>query len=119
MMKEASMHSNLFWTRAGFLLGSIPFSLLLGKLVVKKDIRNVGDGTPGGANAIRAGGLIMGISAIMLDIGKGFIPVFLTQVYGLTNWSMILICLAPIFGHAFSRFMRFKGGKALGTTAGV
>jgi glycerol-3-phosphate acyltransferase PlsY len=107
------------WTLAGFILGSIPFSLLMGKLLAHKDIRTVGDGNPGGANAIRAGGLKAGIPAMILDIGKGFLPVYLAQRSSLTGWSLIPVCLAPIFSHAFSPFLRFHGGKALGATAGA
>jgi acyl phosphate:glycerol-3-phosphate acyltransferase len=109
----------LFWTLVGFLLGAVPFSLLMGKLFANKDIRTVGDGNPGGANAIKAGGLKAGIPAILLDIGKGFLPVYLAQKYGLAGWSLIPVCLAPILGHAFSPFLHFRGGKALGPTAGA
>jgi len=109
----------LIWTLAGFVLGSIPFSLLMGKLLAHKDIRTVGDGNPGGANAIKAGGLKAGIPAMILDIGKGFLPVYLAQKYGLAGWSLVPVCLAPILGHAFSPFLRFRGGKALGPTAGA
>jgi acyl phosphate:glycerol-3-phosphate acyltransferase len=91
----------------------------MGNLLAKKDIRTVGDGNPGGTNAIKAGGLKAGIPAILLDIGKGFMPVYLAQKYGLVGWSLIPVCLAPILGHAFSPFLRFRGGKALGATAGV
>ena len=107
------------WILAGFILGSIPFSLLMGKLFAHKDIRTVGDGNPGGANAIRAGGLKAGIPAMFLDIGKGFLPVYLAQKYGLAGWTLVPICLAPVLGHAFSPFLRFRGGKALGPTAGA
>ena len=113
------MSEVLFWSLLGFLLGSIPFSLLMGKLFAKKDIRAVGDGNPGGTNAIKSGGLKVGIPAILLDIGKGFLPVFLAQKYGLTGWSLLPVCLAPSLGHAFSPFLRFRGGKALGPTGGV
>ena len=109
----------LFWVVVGFLSGSIPFSLIMGKLLARRDIRTVGDGNPGGANALRAGGLKCGIPAILLDILKGFLPVYLAQKYGLAAWSLVPVCLAPILGHAFSPFLRCQGGKALGTTAGV
>lgn len=109
----------LFWTLTGFLLGSVPFSLLMGKLLAKKDIRTVGDGNPGGTNAVKAGGLKAGLPAILLDIGKGFLPVFLAQKYGLAGWSLFPVCMAPILGHAFSPFLRFRGGKALGPTGGI
>jgi glycerol-3-phosphate acyltransferase PlsY len=116
---EVRMLDLLFWTLIGFLLGSVPFSVLMGQWLAKKDIRTVADGNPGGANAVRAGGLKAGIPAIILDISKGFLPVFLAQKYGLAGWYLIPVCLAPILGHAFSPFLRFHGGKALGTTAGV
>ena len=109
----------LVWTLAGFVLGGIPFSLLLGRLLAKTDIRTVGDGNPGGANAIKAGGLKAGLPAILLDFGKGLVPVWLAQRYGVTGWNLVPVCMAPILGHAFSPFLRFRGGKALGATAGA
>jgi glycerol-3-phosphate acyltransferase PlsY len=109
----------LFWTLVGFLVGSIPFSLIMGKLFAKTDIRTIGDGNPGGTNAFKAGGPKTGIPAILLDIFKGFLPVYLAQRYGLAGWSLIPVCLAPVLGHAFSPFLRFHGGKALGPTGGV
>jgi glycerol-3-phosphate acyltransferase PlsY len=109
----------LFWSLVGYFLGAIPFSLLMGKYFAKQDIRTVGDGNPGGTNALKAGGLKTGIPAILLDILKGFLPVYLAQKSGLAGWSLIPVCLAPIFGHAFSPFLGFHGGKALGATGGV
>ncbi len=109
----------LFWALVGFLLGSIPFAVVLGKLLVHKDVRSVGDGNPGGANALKAGGLKAGIPAILLDLAKGYVPVYLAQRYGLGGWDLIPVCLAPILGHAFSPFLRFHGGKALAATGGV
>ena len=109
----------LLWTLFGFFLGSIPFSVISGKLLVKRDVRAFGDGNPGGTNAIKAGGLKAGIPAILLDISKGFLPVYLAQQHGMTGWNLIPIGLAPILGHAFSPFLRFHGGKALGATGGV
>jgi glycerol-3-phosphate acyltransferase PlsY len=109
----------IVWTAAGFLLGSIPFSLILGRLFARTDIRQVGDGNPGGANALKAGGLKVGAPAILLDIGKGFLPVWLAQRYGISGWQVVPVALAPILGHAFSPFLRFRGGKALGPTGGA
>jgi glycerol-3-phosphate acyltransferase PlsY len=113
------MLNTLFWSLVGFILGAIPFSLLMGRLLANKDIRTVGDGNPGGANAIKAGGLKTGIPAILMDIGKGYLPVYLAQKFGLAGWSLLPVCLAPIAGHAFSPFLKFRGGKALGPTAGA
>ncbi len=109
----------LFWSLVGFFLGSIPFSVFLCRIIAKRDVRSVGDGNPGGTNAIKAGGAMVGIPVILLDIAKGFVPVFLAQKYGLAGWSLVPVSLAPILGHAFSPFLRFHGGKALGATGGV
>jgi glycerol-3-phosphate acyltransferase PlsY len=109
----------LYFSLFGFFLGSIPFSLILGKRFAGRDIRTVGDGNPGGTNALRAGGLKVGLPAILLDICKGFLPVWLAQRYGLSDWSLIPVCLSPILGHAFSPFLHWRGGKALGATGGV
>jgi len=109
----------LFWILIAFLSGSIPFSIILGRSLAQKDIRKVGDGNPGGANALKAGGLKVGIPAILLDISKAFIPVYLAQKYGVSGWNLVPVSLAPILGHAFSPILRFHGGKALGTTAGA
>ena len=109
----------LFWCSFAFLCGSIPFAVALGRLFARRDIRLVGDGNPGGTNALKAGGLKVGIPAILLEIGKGFLPVWLAQGAGIDSWSLIPVALAPVLGHAFSPFLKFRGGKALGPTAGV
>lgn len=109
----------IVWVVLGFFSGSIPFSLLIGKLVARRDIRTVGDGNPGGANALRAGGLKAGVPAIFLDIAKGFVPVYFAQRHGLAGWDLVPVAIAPILGHAFSPFLKFRGGKALAATGGV
>ncbi len=107
------------WTLVGFFAGSIPFSLIVGRLIAKVDIRTIADGNPGGMNAIRAGGVKAGVPAVILDVGKGFLPVFCAAKYGATGWELVPIGLAPILGHAFSPLLRFRGGKALAATGGV
>lgn len=104
----------------GYLVGAIPFSYLVGRLFAHQDIRSIGDGNPGGTNVIKAGGIPAGILAIALDIGKGFLPVYLAAQQGITaGWAMIPIVLAPILGHATQPFLRSRGGKALGTAGGA
>jgi glycerol-3-phosphate acyltransferase PlsY len=104
----------------GYWVGAIPFSYVVGRLFTRKDIRNVGDGNPGGTNVIKAGGVPIGLVAILLDIGKGFLPVYLAGLQGITSgWGMIPIVLAPILGHATQPFLNMRGGKALGTAGGA
>lgn len=109
----------ILFTIFGFLLGSIPFSLIFTRLIVKKNLREIGDGNPGGTNAVKAGGAKVGIPSIICDIGKGFLPVYLAKKYGVTGMDLIPVGLAPILGHAFSPFLKFHGGKSLGATGGV
>ena len=107
-------------TAFGYLLGAIPFSYWIGRGLARKDIRQVGDGNPGGTNVIKAGGVLLGLLAIVLDIGKGYLPVYLAAQQGISSgWGMIPIVLAPILGHATQPFLPSRGGKALGTAGGA
>ncbi len=110
----------LAWTIVGFLLGAIPFSLLLGRWAARSDIRRFGDGNPGAINALRAGGWRVGGPALFLDFLKGALPVGLAvRVSGVSGWALVPVALAPVLGHAFSPFLRFKGGKALAVSLGI
>ena len=110
----------LLWIAFAFFFGSLPFSVWLGKIALRTDIRQYGDANPGAANVFRAGSKGWGAVAILLDILKGAIPVGLAH-YGahITDWSLTLIAIAPIAGHAFSPFLRFKGGKAIAVSLGI
>jgi len=110
----------LLWIAFAFFCGSLPFSVWLGQLVLGKDIRQFGDANPGAANVFRAGSAGWGAIAILLDILKGALPVGLAKYgAGITDWSLSLIALAPIAGHAFSPFLRFRGGKAIAVSLGI
>jgi glycerol-3-phosphate acyltransferase PlsY len=108
------------WAVIGFASGSLMFSLWLGRLALKRDIRSVGDGNPGATNVIIAGGAGWGIAAMLLDAFKGAIPVFLAKFVALVSGpGLVLVALAPILGHAFSPFLGFRGGKAVAVTFGI
>lgn len=113
------MLPSLFWSLLGYLFGAIPFAVLLGKLFIKQDPRNVGDGNPGGTNLWKVGGWKVGLAAILLEIFKGYLPVALARHFGVSDWFLIPVCAAPIVGHATMPFLNFRGGKALGATGGV
>jgi glycerol-3-phosphate acyltransferase PlsY len=114
------MLGNLLWVAFAFLCGTFPLSFWLGTLFLKLDIRNFGDGNPGGTNLWKAGGKWWGLSAILLDGFKGLIPVSMALYQGgVANWWIFPLSIAPILGHIFSPFLNFRGGKALATTFGV
>lgn len=102
-----------------FLSGAIPYSVIIGKLLLKDDIRNYGDHNPGATNVFRAGGKHWGILAGFLDGAKAAIPVYIANfILGITGIELAIIALAPVLGHAFTPFLGFKGGKAVGATFG-
>lgn len=112
--------SPLGWCLVAFLAGSVPFSPLLGRLALGRDIRQFGDGNPGSSNVFKAGGRWAGVAALLLDGIKGALPVGLAYWGGgLTGPWLVAVALAPVLGHAFSPFLRGRGGKAVATTFGV
>jgi len=103
-----------------FIVGSLPFSVWLGKLLLGLDVRKFGDGNPGAANAFRTGNKLVGLLALLLDISKSAVVVGIAYFnLGIRGIPMVLIAVAPILGHVFSPFLRFRGGKALAAALGV
>ena len=100
-----------------YLLGSIPFGLLLTKIFLKKDIRTFGSGNIGTTNVLRTGNKFLAIATLALDLFKGYISVYITMLYfeSLTSLSA-LICF---IGHIFPIWLKFKGGKGVATYLGV
>ncbi|NLZ43750.1 MAG: hypothetical protein GX894_02735 [Clostridia bacterium] len=113
------MHG-LSYVFLSFLSGAVPYSVILGKLLLKEDIREYGDGNPGAANVWRAGGPLFGLTAIVLDLLKAFLPVYYAMVYcNFSDNTLMAIAIAPVAGHAFSPFLHFRGGKAVASTYGI
>lgn len=112
--------SVLLWSLIGFLSGSIPYSLLVGRLILRRDIRSVGDANPGAFNVMKAGGGTgVFLAAALLDGFKGAIPVGLAHfAYGIEGWWILPVALAPALGHAYSPWLKFQGGKAIAVTFG-
>jgi acyl phosphate:glycerol-3-phosphate acyltransferase len=104
---------------AAFLLGALPLSVWVTQLA-GKDPRAVGDNNPGATNALKAGGKWVGLAALILDVSKAAAPIGLAyQILDLSGPWMVAIALAPSLGHAYSPFLRFKGGKALASVLGA
>jgi glycerol-3-phosphate acyltransferase PlsY len=102
------------------ILGSLPFSLWIGRWTTGQDIRQFGDGNPGATNVLRAGSRGGFLLAMILDICKGALPVGIAyQQLDIQDWRIVPVALAPVAGHAFSPFLRGQGGKALATAFGV
>jgi len=104
----------------GILLGSLPFSVWWVRWTVHAEVRTFGDGNPGAISAWRAGGWRVGVPVLVLDVIKGGLPVALARfAFELGGWSLVPIALAPVLGHVFSPWLRFRGGKGIAATFGV
>ena len=104
---------------AAYLLGSIPNGLIFGRLIWKKDLRQYGSHNIGATNAWRVLGKPAGFLIFALDFLKGAFSVLLAQIFAGTPTVMVLAGLLAIFGHAFSIFLKFKGGRGVATGLGV
>ena len=102
-------------TIISYLIGSIPFGLVLSKMIYKVDIRTVGSGNIGATNAARIGGLKFGIAVFILDGLKAIFCGFAGMIIESSNCDFIapLFCGAVFFGHLFPIFLKFKGGKGI------
>jgi len=128
-MIDAQIIYRLILTAAtAFLLGSIPTSYLLGRFVYGVDPRDVGSGATGATNTTRAMGLVAGIITAFVDVAKGWVAIVLTRTllapsaqFGSTATSLAIgvALIAVIAGHAFSPWLRFRGGKGIAVAGGA
>jgi len=107
-----------------YLAGAIPFSYIAGRLLKKIDLREHGSGNLGASNTFRILGAGPGAAVLLLDIAKGFVPVYmagkLAASYGLPVHSLTLACaIAAVLGHMYSVYLKFTGGKGIATAGGA
>ncbi len=102
----------------GYLLGSIPFGLVLSRIAGYGDIRKIGSGNIGATNVLRTGNKPLAFATLLLDSGKGAIAVIIALA--LVNYNAALIAgFFALLGHCFPIWLRFKGGKGVATTLGT
>ncbi|GAB2548639.1 glycerol-3-phosphate 1-O-acyltransferase PlsY [Gracilibacillus alcaliphilus] len=102
-----------------YLLGSIPTGLIIGKVGYQKDIREHGSGNLGATNTFRVLGIKAGIAVTVIDILKGTLAATLPVIFQATEVYPLLVGVVAVIGHMFPVFAKFKGGKAVATSAGV
>ena len=100
-----------------YLMGSIPFGLILTKVFLKKDIRDVGSGNIGATNVLRTGNKLIGYFTLILDVLKAVIPVLYVKL----NFPELVYIssLSAFIGHVFPIWLKFKGGKGVATYVGI
>jgi len=100
-----------------YFLGSIPFGLIITKIFLKKDIRNVGSGNIGTTNVLRTGKKSLAITTLLLDVLKGYASVIISLIF--FNDLVFLSSLACFIGHIFPIWLKFKGGKGVAVYLGI
>jgi acyl phosphate:glycerol-3-phosphate acyltransferase len=104
---------------AAYLLGSIPSGLVMARLISGSDVREHGSGNIGMVNVFRAAGPVAGVVTFVLDVLKGFAPVFVAIQFGLPTWEVLLVAVSTIAGHNWSILLGGKGGKGVATSLGT
>lgn len=100
-----------------YLFGSIPFGLILTKIFIGKDIRNIGSGNIGATNVLRSGNKFVGYLTLILDILKAVIPILFIKFY--YSDQLYLASLSVFIGHVFPVWLKFRGGKGVATYVGI
>lgn len=109
-------------TAGAFLIGSIPFAYVVGRVFFQADIREHGSGNVGATNVFRVFGVWPALLVASLDIMKGFIPVAAASIVspeGWSDWLMISATLAAVLGHSYTPWLGLSGGKGVATVAGA
>lgn len=107
----------IFSALLGFILGSVPFGLLLTRAAGLGDVRDIGSGSIGATNVLRTGNKGLAAATVLLDAAKGAVPVLIAAHF----WSGTegIAAVAAVAGHCFTPWLKFKGGKGFATAAGV
>ena len=100
-----------------YILGSIPFGLIITKIFLNKDIRKVGSGNIGTTNVLRTGKKSLAITTLLLDALKGYVSVLISLIY--FNDLIFLSALICFIGHIFPIWLNFKGGKGVAVYLGI
>jgi glycerol-3-phosphate acyltransferase PlsY len=111
----------LAFTALGYLSGSVPYGLVLPKLLLGVDVRTIGSGNIGATNAARAGGRALGVSVFVLDVAKAVVPLLVARaVLGEAEGFWVMATAVAAFaGHLFPVWLGFKGGKGVATAFGI
>ena len=100
-----------------YILGSIPFGLIITKFFLGKDIRNIGSGNIGTTNVLRTGKKSLAVATLVLDVLKGYMSIFIAHKY--FNELIYLSALICFIGHIFPLWLKFKGGKGVAAYLGI
>jgi glycerol-3-phosphate acyltransferase PlsY len=101
-----------------YLIGSIPFGIIWAKFFKLGSLKNIGSGNIGATNVLRTGNKIAALLTLFCDAGKGFVAVFLAEMFA-QELTVQAVCLSVFIGHCFPIWLKFKGGKGVATYIGI
>lgn len=102
-----------------YFIGAIPSGVWVGKIFKNIDVRDYGSKNSGATNSYRVLGAKLGVLVLVMDVLKGFIPIYVASKFNLTYNDLVVLGLVAILAHTFSCFISFKGGKGVATSLGV
>lgn len=108
----------IFWALSGYLLGSVPFGLLLTRIMGLGNLRDIGSGNIGATNVLRTGNKTAALATLLLDGGKGAVAVLLARTYAGED-AVQLAALCAFLGHCYPVWLKFRGGKGVATFLGI
>ncbi|MCA0871794.1 glycerol-3-phosphate 1-O-acyltransferase PlsY [Seohaeicola saemankumensis] len=108
----------IFWALAGYGLGSIPFGLVLARIMGLGNLREIGSGNIGATNVLRTGNKLAAALTLLLDGGKGAVAVLLARTYAGED-AVQIAALFAFLGHCYPVWLRFRGGKGVATFLGI
>ena len=114
-----SLPTLLIWAALGYLLGSVPFAVIVSRAFRLEDPRRFGSGNPGATNVLRGGSKKAAALTLLGDAAKGWLAMFIATKVGAGNTAIAMAGLAAFLGHVFPFTLGFKGGKGVATALGV
>jgi glycerol-3-phosphate acyltransferase PlsY len=109
----------LLYALGGYLAGSIPFAVLVSRVLALPDPRTYGSGNIGATNVLRSGHRIAALATLLGDCAKGWAAVLVARALGATDEMLAVVAVAAFLGHVFPVWLRFRGGKGVATAGGV
>ncbi|HEU5430922.1 MAG TPA: glycerol-3-phosphate 1-O-acyltransferase PlsY [Thermomicrobiales bacterium] len=116
-MGEAA--AGIVFVALAYLLGGVPWGIVLGRVFQQTDLRDYGSGGTGATNALRVLGWRISVAVLILDFLKGFLPVLVARRLGLDGWWTAAVAVAAVAGHCWSPYIGLRGGKGMATGAGA
>lgn len=116
---ETALPFLVLWGLFGYFLGSIPFGIVLSRLMGLGDLRKIGSGNIGATNVLRTGNKLAAVLTLLLDAGKGAAALLAARAFTGSEDAAQLAGLAAMFGHCYPVWLQFKGGKGVATFLGL